>query len=79
MGILKDALRAANRPEMTPEMKDILRLLNELQDCNLTNWEDEFVSDLHDRVTLYRGAAIISEAQGDVLDRLADKYDLVRA
>lgn len=64
---------------MTDETKDIRRLLSELQDCNLTNWEMEFVSDTMDRITLYGGRAILSDKQGDWLTKLADKYGLARA
>lgn len=61
---------------MTAEMKDVLRLLNELEDHNLTNWETEFVASLKDSISLYQGEAYISESQGDWLNKLADKYDL---
>lgn len=64
------------RAPLTAEIKDILRLLNELEDQNLTNWETEFVASLKDSISLYQGEAYISEAQGDWLNKLADKYDL---
>jgi hypothetical protein len=63
---------------LSKEMKDILRLLNELTDHNLTNWEAGFVDDMRTRVILYGNRIIISEAQGAQLDKLADKYDLAR-
>lgn len=64
------------RAPLTAEMKDILRLLNELEDQNLTNWETEFVANLKDSISLYQGEAYVSDAQGDWINKLADKYDL---
>lgn len=61
---------------MTDEIKDIKRLLTELEDFSLTNWESEFVSNLLNQIALYQGEFILTAAQGDWLNRLADKYDL---
>ena len=74
MGFLKAFVKP--RAELTAEMKDVKRLLDELEDQNLTNWETEFVASLQDRISLYQGEAYVSDAQGDWLTKLADKYDL---
>lgn len=74
MGVLKAFQKP--RAALTAEMKDIKRLLDELEDQNLTNWETDFVAGLQDKISLYQGEAYISDAQGDWLSRLAEKYDL---
>jgi len=74
MGFLKAFVKP--RAELTAEMKDVKRLLDELEDQNLTNWETEFVANLQDQISIYQGEAYISGAQGGWLNRLADKYDL---
>lgn len=79
MGALAKAFPPLGRRPMTPEVKDIKGLLNELEDHNLTNWESEFVAGLLDQIELYQGGFAPSDAQGDWLNRLADKYDLERA
>lgn len=79
MGALSKAFAGAGRAPLTAELKDILRLLNELEDFNLTDWETEFVASLNDAINIYQGEARITDAQGDWLNRLADKYDLERA
>jgi hypothetical protein len=76
MGALSKAFARSQRSPLTAELKDILRLLNELEDFNLTNWESEFVAGLQDTISVYQGEARITDAQGDWLNRLADKYDL---
>ncbi len=68
-----------NQPAPTAEVKEISRLLSELEDCNLTNWETGFVADLQDKIKLYEGGAYITEKQGDWLNRLAEKYGLAPA
>lgn len=75
MGILKKAFEP-HRRSMSEEIKDVKRLCDELEDQNLTDWETEFVASIQDRITLYQGETHISDAQGDWLNRLADKYDL---
>lgn len=77
MGAISKALQSANRAAMTTEIKDVERLLNELEDFNLTNWESEFVANLLDQLSIYQGEFFLTPAQGDWLNRLADKYDLV--
>lgn len=64
------------RAPMTAEIKDIKRLCEELEDHNLTDWETEFVASIKDRIALYQGETLISESQGDWLNKLAEKYDL---
>lgn len=64
------------RAPLTAEVKDIKRLLGELEDHNLTNWETEFVASLQDQISLYQGEFYVTDAQGDWLNKLADKYDL---
>lgn len=76
MGTLSKAFVGAGRAPLTAELKDVLRLLNELEDFNLTDWESEFVASLNDKINIYQGETVISDAQYDVLDRLAEKYDL---
>lgn len=74
MGIL-NAFEKSKRA-MTAEMADIKRLCDELEDHNLTDWETEFVASIKDRISLYQGETYISDAQGDWLNKLAEKYDL---
>lgn len=71
-------LKAFEKPRtpLTAEVKDIKRLLNELEDQKLTNWETEFVASIQDQISLYQGEFYITDAQGDWLNKLADKYDL---
>lgn len=76
MGAISKALVNAGRAPLTAELKDVLRLLNELEDFNLTDWESEFVASINDRINIYQGEAVISGAQGDWLNKLAEKYDL---
>lgn len=76
MGAISKAFPGPQRTPMTAEIKDIKRLLTELEDFSLTNWEAEFVSSLLDQIALYQGEFILTAAQGDWLNRLADKYDL---
>ena len=61
---------------MTAETKEIKRLLSELDDFNLTDWEAEFVASLQDQLALYEGGFVLTASQGDWLNRLANKYDL---
>lgn len=76
MGALSKAFVGAGRAPLTAELKDVLRLLNELEDFNLTDWESEFVASINDRINIYQGEAFISDAQYDCLGELAEKYDL---
>lgn len=76
MGAISKAFPPLSRKPMTPEVKDIKRLLSELEDFSLTNWESEFVASLLDQITLYEGEFYLTPAQGDWLNRLAIKYDL---
>lgn len=76
MGAISKALVNAGRAPLTAELKDVLRLLNELEDFNLTDWESEFVASINDRINIYQGETVISDAQYDCLDSLAAKYDL---
>lgn len=76
MGALSKAFPAPARQPMTAEVKDIKRLLNELEDFSLTNWESEFVASLIDQIALYQGGFYLTAAQGDWLNKLASKYDL---
>lgn len=76
MGAISKAFPSMSKKPMTAETKDIKRLLNELEDFALTNWESEFVASLLDAITLYEGGFVLSAAQGDWLNRLATKYDL---
>lgn len=76
MGAISKALVGAGRAPLTAELKDVLRLLNELEDFNLTDWGSEFVASINDRINIYQGEAVISDAQYDCLDSLAAKYDL---
>lgn len=76
MGAISKAFPPMGRKPMTAEVKDIKRLLNELEDFALTNWESEFVASLLDQITLYEGGFYLTAAQGDWLNRLANKYDL---
>lgn len=79
MGAISKAFPPLGRKPMTAETKDIKRLLTELEDFNLTNWEAEFVANLLEKVTLYEGGFTLSASQGDWLNRLAEKYDLAPA
>lgn len=76
MGALSKAFPPAGRRPMTAEVRDIKRLLNELTDHNLTEWESDFVFSLLEHITMYDGGFKMSAAQGDWLNRLADKYGL---
>lgn len=76
MGAISKALVGAGRAPLTAELKDVLRLLNELEDFNLTDWESDFVASLNESINIYQGEAVISDAQGDWLNKLAEKYDL---
>lgn len=73
---ISSAFPPLGRQPMTAEVRDIKRLLNELEDFNLTDWETGFVADLLDKITLYEGGFHLTAAQGDWLNRLAIKYDL---
>jgi hypothetical protein len=76
MGAISKAFPPHGRKPMSAEVRDVKRLLNELEGFNLTNWEIEFVADLLDKVALYAGGFRMTTAQEDCLNRLAVKYDL---
>lgn len=75
MGLLKKAFEQERLP-LSEEIKEVKRLCGELQDFALTDWEAEFVASIQDRILVYKGETYITDAQGDWLNRLADKYDL---
>ena len=48
-------------------------ILIKAQDAHLTAWEDKFIEDMINRREKYSDDLIVTEAQEDVLERIAEK------
>lgn len=58
------------------EHKRLDRLLAKLQDCDLGDWDADFVDDMTKRLGRYGLSLFVSARQRDQLDRLARKHGL---
>lgn len=58
------------------EHKRLDRLLSKLQDCDLGDWDADFVDDMTKRIGRYGVSLFVSARQWDQLDRLARKHGL---
>jgi hypothetical protein len=56
------------------ELADLRELLKDSESCaRLTQWDEEFLSDMRHRVLIYGAKARISDAQWTVIRRLEEK------
>ena len=56
--------------------KELDSLLSQLQDCDLSDWDSDFVFDMVKRLAKYGNKVVVSEKQQEQLDRMATQYDL---
>lgn len=62
-----------------PELSDkqyagLVELLKDAESCaRLTNWEEDFLSDLRERVLIHQENTRVSERQWEVLQRIEGK------
>lgn len=52
----------------------LVELLKDAETCiRLTNWEEEFLSDMRDRVSVHQQSTAVSDKQWEVLQRIEGK------
>lgn len=62
--------------EKRQEIADLDKLLSKLQDCDLKEWDQDFVDDMTDRVAKFEGRTHVSGSQWEQLERMRRQYGI---
>jgi hypothetical protein len=62
-------------PDKKAEIAELDKLLSKLQDCDLGEWDQDFVDSMVKKLALFERRTVITPRQWEQLERLRSQYN----
>lgn len=62
-------------PDKAAEIAELDKLLSKLQDCDLGEWDQDFVDGMAKKLSLFERRIVVTPRQWEQLERLRSQYN----